>query len=254
MRVLIVLSCTFTSSSRGFEFLGHGREAAFVFRYYRLSLFFRRSGAFLEQVLVISSAEDFFFGHSEVSGELLESLAVESGLSGFEVDIGRAADAQFVGHGRLGESVLFAEPAYVQVQFIGFHISFGTIFPKLIIGPQSICSDFVDNVHKNHTKNIRNGYFCVVCRFFICFKLLFAVSGPNLMNKRTEKMDRLEKVYREFGVMMTEDRIYEDASVSYADICKELGVLPSELDEVLLRELGYTGEELMEKYRDEAPE
>ncbi len=74
------------------------------------------------------------------------------------------------------------------------------------------------------------------------------------MNKRTEKMDRLEKVYREFGVMMTEDRIYEDASVSYADICKELGVLPSELDEVLLRELGYTGEELMEKYRDEAPE
>ena len=74
------------------------------------------------------------------------------------------------------------------------------------------------------------------------------------MNKRTEKMDRLEKVYREFGVMMTEDRIYEDASVSYADICKELGVLPPELDEVLLRELGYTGEELMEKYRDEAPE
>ena len=41
-------------------------------------------------------------------------------------------------------------------------------------------------------------------------------------------MDRMEKIYREFGVMMTGDRIYEDPSVSYADICAELGVLPEE--------------------------
>ena len=34
-------------------------------------------------------------------------------------------------------------------------------------------------------------------------------------------MDRMEKIYREFGVMMTGDRIYEDPSVSYADICAE---------------------------------
>ena len=62
-------------------------------------------------------------------------------------------------------------------------------------------------------------------------------------------MDRMEKIYREFGVMMTGDRIYEDPSVSYADICAELDVLPEELDRVLLRELGYTGEELMAEYR-----
>lgn len=58
-----------------------------------------------------------------------------------------------------------------------------------------------------------------------------------------------DNIYREFCVMMTEDRLYEDLSVSYADICRELGVEPSELDELLVRELGYTGEELIEEYR-----
>ena len=37
-------------------------------------------------------------------------------------------------------------------------------------------------------------------------------------------MDRLEKIYEEFGVMMNEDRIYEDETVSYEDICRGLGV------------------------------
>lgn len=62
-------------------------------------------------------------------------------------------------------------------------------------------------------------------------------------------MDRMEKIYKEFSTMLTEDKIYEDLTVSYADICRELGVSPSELDSVLLRELGYTGEELIEEYR-----
>lgn len=59
----------------------------------------------------------------------------------------------------------------------------------------------------------------------------------------------MEKIYKEFSTMLTEDKIYEDLTVSYADICRELGVSPSELDSVLLRELGYTGEELIEEYR-----
>lgn len=70
-----------------------------------------------------------------------------------------------------------------------------------------------------------------------------------MVDKTGEKMDRMEKIYKEFCVMLTEDRIYEDTTVSYADICRGLGVLPSELDLVLERELGYTGEELMEEYR-----
>ena len=62
-------------------------------------------------------------------------------------------------------------------------------------------------------------------------------------------MDRLEKIYEEFGVMMNEDRIYEDETVSYEDICRGLGVAPSSLDGILMRELGYTGEQLIEEYR-----
>lgn len=62
-------------------------------------------------------------------------------------------------------------------------------------------------------------------------------------------MDRLEKIYEEFGVMMNEDRIYEDETVSYEDICRGLGVAPSALDGILMRELGYTGEQLIEEYR-----
>lgn len=60
---------------------------------------------------------------------------------------------------------------------------------------------------------------------------------------------RLEKIYKEFGVMLTEDKIYQDLTVSYEDICRELGILPSELDSLLLRELGYTGEEILAEYR-----
>ena len=48
-------------------------------------------------------------------------------------------------------------------------------------------------------------------------------------------MDRLEKIYEEFGVMMNEDRIYEDETVSYEDICRGLGVAPSALDGILYR-------------------
>lgn len=62
-------------------------------------------------------------------------------------------------------------------------------------------------------------------------------------------MDRLEKIYEEFGVMMNEDRIYEDETVSYEDICRGLGVAPSALDGILMRELGYAGEQLIEEYR-----
>ena len=82
--------------------------------------------------------------------------------------------------------------------------------------------------------------------FLSCF---FVDECSILINKMAEKMDRLEKIYEEFCVMMNEDRIYEDEAVSYADICRELCVEPSELDAVLLRELGFTGDELVEEYR-----
>ena len=64
-------------------------------------------------------------------------------------------------------------------------------------------------------------------------------------------MNRLWKIYEDFSVMLTEDKIYEDPTISYADICRELGVNPADLDAVLIAELGYTGECLMAEYRKE---
>ena len=75
-----------------------------------------------------------------------------------------------------------------------------------------------------------------------------------MLNKRTDYMDRLEDIYKEFCVMMTEDRIYENPEVGFGDICRELGVEPSVLDRLLQDELGYTGAELLEEYRKTGPE
>ena len=61
-------------------------------------------------------------------------------------------------------------------------------------------------------------------------------------------MNRLWKIYEEFSVMLTKDKIYEDPTISYADICRELKIRPAELDSILISELGYSGEELIEEY------
>ena len=40
-------------------------------------------------------------------------------------------------------------------------------------------------------------------------------------------MDRLEDIYREFCVMMTEDRIYENPDVGFGDICRATSAVRS---------------------------
>ena len=67
-------------------------------------------------------------------------------------------------------------------------------------------------------------------------------------------MDRLEDIYKEFCVMMTEDRIYENPEVGFGDICRGVGVEPSVRDGLLEDERGYTGAELLEEYRKTGPE
>lgn len=62
-------------------------------------------------------------------------------------------------------------------------------------------------------------------------------------------MKDIIKIYQEFERMMEEDRIYEDTTIDFCGICRELKVSPGDLDEVLLRELGFTGDALLAEYR-----
>lgn len=59
-------------------------------------------------------------------------------------------------------------------------------------------------------------------------------------------MDKLFYAYRELEHMLLQDRIYEDDCISFRDICKELKVKRSKFNKLLLKELGYTGEQILD--------
>lgn len=52
--------------------------------------------------------------------------------------------------------------------------------------------------------------------------------------------------YREFELMLLADHIYEDETITFRDICKELGLNRSSFNRLLMEELGYTGEEILD--------
>lgn len=60
----------------------------------------------------------------------------------------------------------------------------------------------------------------------------------------------IKEAYTEFGRLMVEEKIYLDPSLDYGDLCRRhLGVESYRLDELLLDELGMTGEELIAVFR-----
>lgn len=66
------------------------------------------------------------------------------------------------------------------------------------------------------------------------------------------EMDTIKEAYTEFGRLMIEEKIYLDPSLDYGDLCRRrLGVESYRLDELLLDELGMTGEELIAVFRRE---
>ena len=72
----------------------------------------------------------------------------------------------------------------------------------------------------------------------------------SIFGKSELVMERKEKIFEQFG------RILEEYSPQYAeiedfgDICrKRLGVPPGVLDEILLEELGMSGDEIIAEYR-----
>lgn len=61
---------------------------------------------------------------------------------------------------------------------------------------------------------------------------------------------RIETIYNEFCRMLEEDKIYRRMDLGYVDICRMLKVAPAELDQILMNELGMTGDEILAKFRE----
>ena len=82
-------------------------------------------------------------------------------------------------------------------------------------------------------------YYLLVCCVFVNI-------GSFLPDQITIIMDKMFYAYREFEHMLLKDRIYEDDCISFRDICKELKVNRSKFNKLLLKELGYTGEQILD--------
>jgi len=62
-------------------------------------------------------------------------------------------------------------------------------------------------------------------------------------------MKTIETTYSEFSRMLLDDRIYEDLTISFTDICASLRVSPSDLDEILIKEIGMNGPEILQSFQ-----
>lgn len=62
-------------------------------------------------------------------------------------------------------------------------------------------------------------------------------------------MCTMETVYSAFEKAMDEECVYKDPAVTFSGICLAIGADERQLDLLLERELGYSGEELLDVYR-----
>lgn len=61
-------------------------------------------------------------------------------------------------------------------------------------------------------------------------------------------MDMKER-YERFGKLLEEERIFEEPALTFAEICRRIGVSPDELDACVFAETGLRGEEVLQVYR-----
>lgn len=64
------------------------------------------------------------------------------------------------------------------------------------------------------------------------------------MKKRTEKEN-----YRLFSVLLLEEKVYMNPLLKFKDICAWLGAEEESLGDTVSKELGLSGDLLLEKYR-----
>ena len=62
-------------------------------------------------------------------------------------------------------------------------------------------------------------------------------------------MRTIAATYSDFSRMLLDDRIYEDTTISYTDICAFLHVCPADLDEILQEEMGMNGNEILQSFQ-----
>lgn len=62
-------------------------------------------------------------------------------------------------------------------------------------------------------------------------------------------MKTIETAYSEFSRMLLGDRIYEDPTITFHDICTTLGASPSDLNEILIKEIGMNGPEILQSFQ-----
>ncbi len=62
-------------------------------------------------------------------------------------------------------------------------------------------------------------------------------------------MKTIETAYPEFSRMLLDDRIYEDPTITFSDICASLEVAPGDLDEILVKEMGMNGPEILQSFQ-----
>lgn len=63
-------------------------------------------------------------------------------------------------------------------------------------------------------------------------------------------MCHLEKSYERFRHAVDVGRVYENPYLRFSTVCRFLRVSPRDLDELLFRELGMSGEEILQSRRN----
>ena len=71
---------------------------------------------------------------------------------------------------------------------------------------------------------------------------LLAVADDKAMETNKDQFSAFER-------LMDEARIYRDLRLTYSDICKLAGADPAALEGILMQELGFRGQELVDRYR-----
>lgn len=77
------------------------------------------------------------------------------------------------------------------------------------------------------------------------FLLLFRNIRDTFATQKRTDMFTIAQAYAEFSKMLLEDRIYEDPSISFEDICAAMRVSAADLDHYLSKELGMNGREIL---------
>jgi len=62
-------------------------------------------------------------------------------------------------------------------------------------------------------------------------------------------MCALSNSYRRFARLIESGEVLRDPDITFIGVCRKLWISPSSLDEIIERELGMTGQEVIDFYR-----